>query len=130
MHTNTRKEEFSHAYISAISSIAGFSVQIKPRSVDAAGLDVMIEAPGALPEGVASFPKIEAQVKCTATQATITKSTVNYPLEVKNYNKLSQPDPLEEQISVSPITGEGRVERTLMKIHPWHSDTTFSYSKA
>lgn len=31
---------------------------------------------------------------------------------------------VREQISVSPITGEGKVERMLIAIHPWHSDTT------
>lgn len=106
MDTNTRKEEFSYSYIHAIASSAGFSVQIKPRSVDAAGLDVMIETPGALAEGVVSFPKIEAQVKCTATKAAITEATINYPLEVKNYNKLRQPDPLVPQILILVIVSE------------------------
>ncbi|MGI0486233.1 hypothetical protein ACN4EK_12405 [Pantanalinema rosaneae CENA516] len=31
---------------------------------------------------------------------------------------------VRERISVSPITGEGKIERTLIAIHPWHSDTT------
>jgi hypothetical protein len=29
---------------------------------------------------------------------------------------------VRERISVSPITGEGKIERTLIAIHPWHSD--------
>jgi hypothetical protein len=29
---------------------------------------------------------------------------------------------VREQISVSPITGEGKIERMLTAIHPWHSD--------
>ncbi len=29
---------------------------------------------------------------------------------------------VRERISVSPITGEGRIERTLITIHSWHSD--------
>lgn len=29
---------------------------------------------------------------------------------------------VRERISVSPITGEGRIERTLIAIHSWHSD--------
>jgi hypothetical protein len=106
MDTNTRKEEFSYAYIHVIASTAGFSVQIKPRSVDVSGLDVMIETPGALTEGVVSFPKIEAQVKCTATRATITELTINFPLEVKNYNKLRQPHPLVPQILIVVLVPE------------------------
>lgn len=106
MDTNIRKEEFSYAYIHAIASTAGFCIQPKPRPMDGAGLDVMIETPGALAEGVVSFPKIEAQVKCTATKATITESTINFPLEIKNYNTLRQPDPLVPQILILVIVPE------------------------
>lgn len=33
---------------------------------------------------------------------------------------------IREKISVSPITGEGKIERTLVAIHPWHLDRTLA----
>jgi hypothetical protein len=106
MDTNTRKEEFSYAYIRAIASTSGFCVQPKSRSMDSAGLDILIETPGTMAGGGASFPKIEAQVKCTATRAAVTESLITYPLEVKNYNKLRQPDPLVPQILIVVLVPE------------------------
>jgi hypothetical protein len=106
MDENTRKEEFSYAHIQAIASVAGFCVQPKPRPMDGAGIDIMLETPGAMAEGVTSYPKIEAQVKCTAKRAAIAASTISYPLEVKNYNKLIQPNALVPQILIVVLVPE------------------------
>ncbi|BAS56789.1 hypothetical protein LBWT_27140 [Leptolyngbya boryana IAM M-101] len=106
MHTSTRKEEFSYAYVHAIASTAGFCVQPKSRPMDSAGLDIIIEAPGAMTKGVLSFPKIEAQVKCTATKANITELFIKFPLEVKNYNKLRLTSHLVPQILIVVLVPE------------------------
>jgi Domain of unknown function (DUF4365) len=100
MPLNTRKEEFSYAHIQAVAAVAGFSVQLKSRPMDAAGLDLQIETPGNLPGGVVPFPKIEAQVKSTAASDIINDQAIHYPLEVKNYNKLIHPAPLVPQILI------------------------------
>ncbi|MGI0486234.1 DUF4365 domain-containing protein [Pantanalinema rosaneae CENA516] len=92
MDMNTRKEEFSYAYIHAIASVAGFSVHIKGRSMDAAGIDLMIEVPGVLASK--PRPKLELQVKCTDDESIVKETTVNFSLKVKNYNDLRYSEPI------------------------------------
>lgn len=106
MPSNTRKEEFSYAHIQAIAAAAGFAVQLKSRPMDIAGLDLVIETPGNLRDGIVAYPKIEAQVKCTAASDIIKDQTIQYPLEVKNYNKLIHPAPLVPQILVVVLVPE------------------------
>ena len=42
MDLNTQKEEFSYAYIYAVTAAAGYSFQIAPRPLDAEGVDVIL----------------------------------------------------------------------------------------
>lgn len=94
MDKNTQKEEFSYAYIHAIASVAGFSFQIKSRPMDNAGVDATIEMPGESEDML--FPKLDIQVKCTASTDIIDKDKdlIKYPLPVKNYNRLIHNNPL------------------------------------
>jgi hypothetical protein len=92
MDTNTRKEEFSYAYIHAIASVAGFSIDTKKRAMDAAGIDLMIEVPGELASR--PRPKLELQVKCTDDESIVKEQTINFPLRVKNYNDLRHSRPI------------------------------------
>ena len=85
MDDNTKKEQFSYAYIKLLASISGLAVIEAARPLDNVGIDITIRAPGMI-RGILS-PSIDAQVKCTATD--VRKSTViKYPLPVNNYRTL------------------------------------------
>lgn len=86
MYLNDQKEEFSYAYIHAIASVAGYAFSTKSRRMDSAGVDVTIETPSEI--GEVLFPKIEAQVKCTASLSMVSESGFSFPLPVRNYNRL------------------------------------------
>jgi hypothetical protein len=98
MDRNTQKEEFSYAYIRAVASVAGYSVDPKPRPMDNAGVDLTIEAPGEI--GEILFPKFDAQVKCTSSETILSRNYIKFPLEVKNYNKLRHEKPLTPQLLI------------------------------
>lgn len=86
MDLNTKKELFSYAYVKAVASAAGYSVEVKGRAMDNAGVDLTIEMPEE--SGTTLFPKCDVQVKCTASQDILNKNVVKYPLPVKNYQRL------------------------------------------
>lgn len=98
MDRNTQKEEFSYAYIRAVASVAGYSVDQKPRPMDNAGVDVTVTVPGEI--GTALSPKFDAQVKCTSSEDIINKSFIKFPLPVKNYNRLRHKNPTSPQILI------------------------------
>jgi hypothetical protein len=77
---------FSYAYIQAVASVAGYSVCPKNRAIDNAGLDLTIEVPGEVGEYL--FPRIDAQVKCTAAESIYHENCIKYPLPVRNYQIL------------------------------------------
>ncbi|MDY7015117.1 MAG: DUF4365 domain-containing protein [Cyanobacteriota bacterium] len=86
MDRNAQKEEFSYAYIRAVASVAGYSVEQKSRPMDNAGVDLTIEVPGE--EGSILFPRFDAQVKCTSSQKVYSANYIKFPLPAKNYNRL------------------------------------------
>lgn len=88
MDENTKKEEFSYAYIKIIAALAGIEVIIAGRPSDNSGIDIILRAPGAI-NGLLS-PSIDAQVKCVST-ATIEEFFIKYSLKVKNYKRLVAP---------------------------------------
>ncbi|MGB3419527.1 DUF4365 domain-containing protein [Dolichospermum flos-aquae] len=98
MDRNTQKEEFSYAYIRAVSSVAGLSVTKPERPMDNAGVDITITVPGEL--GEVLFPKFDAQVKCTSSEAIIEEDFIKFPLPVKNYNRLRHENPISPQILI------------------------------
>ncbi|BAY96093.1 hypothetical protein NIES37_00190 [Tolypothrix tenuis PCC 7101] len=98
MDRNTQKEEFSYAYIQAVASVAGYTVELKRRAMDNAGVDVTIEVPGEIGETL--FPKFDAQVKCTSSQSIFHNKFIKFPLEVKNYIKLRHEKPLTPQLLI------------------------------
>lgn len=120
MDSNTQKEEFSYAYIRAVASVAGYTVENKQRAMDNAGVDVTIEVPGEI--GEILFPKFDAQVKCTSSQNVFHSNYIKFPLEVKNYHKLRHEKPLTPQLLIvvlvpTDINGWINIseEKTLMK---------------
>jgi Domain of unknown function (DUF4365) len=91
MDLNTRKELFSYAYVCAVASVAGFSVELKPRAMDNVGIDLTIEMPGEA--GSTLSPRCDAQVKCTSSQEMFKQDVIKYPLPVKNYDRLRHDKP-------------------------------------
>jgi hypothetical protein len=86
------KESLSLAYLQAILAASGLNHN-EPK-IDNDGIDITIRGKGY--DGVYSEPKIEAQLKCTATSGCIDLKTneLVYQLEQKNYNYLIGPSPL------------------------------------
>lgn len=83
MEENLVKEQFSHAFISAIASIAKFATY-KP-SVDDDSIDIGFCMKGG--GGTIRSPRLEAQLKCTS--ADVRKNDcLHFPLIKKNYDEL------------------------------------------
>jgi len=95
MELNLRKEQFSHAYIRAIASVAGFGVS-KP-DVDDDSID--IEISGRSVDGIPLRPRIELQLKCTSDRI-VRDDWVIYPLKRKNYDDLKATNVLVPRLLV------------------------------
>lgn len=87
MHLSQQKEQFSGAYLRAVASAAGYTLY-KPE-VDDDSIDWGIAARGA--EGTPRRPHLEMQLKCSARDI-LHETHVHFPLEVKNYNDLRDPE--------------------------------------
>jgi hypothetical protein len=61
MDINQRKEQFSHAFVRAVATIAGYTVA-RPE-VDDDSIDLALSAKGGL--ATSRRPRIEIQTKCT-----------------------------------------------------------------
>ncbi len=83
MDINQQKEQFSNAYLQALTSAAGYSLY-KP-FVDNDSVDWGIAAKGR--EGVVRAPRLELQLKSTSRDV-LDRNTIRYPLKLKNYNDL------------------------------------------
>jgi hypothetical protein len=81
---NTSKELFSDAYMRAVVSAAGMSLD--RTSVDRDGLDGFIEYVG--PIGEMYSPMIGFQLKCTASPSCLKNGHVSHALKAANYNQL------------------------------------------
>jgi hypothetical protein len=98
MDRNAQKEQFSYAYVRAVATVAGYSVEEKSRPMDNAGIDLTIEAPGEIGEILS--PKCDVQVKCTSGQSVLDKKSIKFSLPVNNYNRLRHEKPLAPQILI------------------------------
>lgn len=98
MDRNIQQEEFSYAYIQTVAVAAGYSVVIKPRAIDFAGIDLSIEMLGE--NGNTLFPKFDAQVKCTAQNLNCDQNSIKFPLPIKNYKRLIHNNPLVLQLLI------------------------------
>lgn len=79
MHSPTRKELFSLAYVSAVAARAGFQV-VEPR-IDFDSVD------GILMGDEGRRPRIDFQAKATSREV-LKEEHVAFPLPLKNYNDL------------------------------------------
>lgn len=85
MDKNTQKEEFSYAYIYAITSAAGYALQRANTPLDQIGIDLIITGDRRL--GILKLPQLLVQVKCTS-RSLMDDNYLRYPLKVKNYQEL------------------------------------------
>jgi Domain of unknown function (DUF4365) len=81
--TNFRQEEFSKAFVHAVASVAGYSVEIV--SVDIDGVDLTFKSTSDHTE--LASPQLNAQLKCTWTHS-VEVNHINYDLKSANYNHL------------------------------------------
>lgn len=73
MQTADQQEEFSHAYVHAVATVAGFGVTRAPRVVDNNGIDLTIAAVGDRLQP--RKPRLDVQLKCTY-EATDMKASI------------------------------------------------------
>lgn len=95
MDLSQRKEQFSHVYVHAVATVAGF--QIYKYAVDDQSVDLGIA--GRAVGDLSSAPRIDLQLKCTSTGVGREKHIV-YPLKRKNYDDLRPTDLVVPRILV------------------------------
>jgi hypothetical protein len=87
MEISQQEEQFSHAFVHAVASVAGFSIY-RP-DVDDDSVDLTIAGRGG--RGIARPPRIEIQLKCT-NRGRLTRQHLIYPVKRKNYDDLRLAD--------------------------------------
>jgi Domain of unknown function (DUF4365) len=97
MSLNTQKEDFSYAYVYAVTSAAGYSLQSATRRLDDSGIDATITVPGTI--GSKRLPRFDIQLKSTS-QNILQEQSIKYRLTAKNYEELSCDDPFVPQLLV------------------------------
>jgi len=80
---NSQKEQFSNAFVQAITAAAGFAIS-KP-GVDDDSIDWQIAASGG--QGTMRSPRLEIQLKCR-TGLRVSGGEFRLPLKVKNFSDL------------------------------------------
>lgn len=85
MDLNIQKEEFSYAYVYAITSAAGYSFQRTTTPLDQLGIDLILTGIGL--QGLIRNPQLYVQLKCTSREV-LDESSLKYPLRIKNYEEL------------------------------------------
>lgn len=123
---NTVKEELSFAYVRSISSICAFNCDRPSR--DNKGLDFWISPMKQLEGTWLKDPTIKIQVKSTSKDI-LKKDSVNYPLEIKYYNKFCNADEYPPYILVVYLVNPKR-EEWLSHNEDWMkiSKTAYWYS--
>ena len=125
MDINSRKEQFSIAYIKTIAAKLGLNPSVDP--VDNDSVDLNLTGSN-FSDGILRNPVIHIQLKCTS-QKLINKDVIKFPLKMKNYNDLRGenvsaprylmvlvvPDDLNEWMSFGPNS------LTLFNNCYWHS---------
>jgi Domain of unknown function (DUF4365) len=97
MTSNTQKEDFSYAYVYAIASSLGYSLQTATRRLDDSGIDATITVPGKI--NSKRLPRFDVQIKSTS-QDVLKDESIKYKLSAKNYDELREDDPFVPQILI------------------------------
>lgn len=80
MNITEQMQQFSIAYVHAISSVAGYACE-RP-SVDDNSVDVSFKC------SESPFPQVDVQLKSTANASYLRNGHFHFPLSIKNYNDL------------------------------------------
>lgn len=115
MNPDQQKEQFSHAYVKAVASVAGFA-WYKP-SVDDESVDLGLSQKGGA--GTIRSPRLEMQLKCAARE-TPSEATFNFSIKLKNYNDLRDPNVLVPRILIVVLVPADPIEWLL------HSESELS----
>ena len=94
MDINQQKEQFSRAYVHAVSTVAGFTMY--KNDVDDDSIDFGISAGG---DHFRQRPRLEGQIKCTSRDL-LREDGVHFPLVIKNYDDLREEDILVPRILI------------------------------
>lgn len=94
MNLNLQKEKFSEAYVRAVAAVAGYGVS-RPE-VDDDSVDLTIAARGG--NGTVRSPRLDVQLKCTASAAINGDEAFSFRLKLKNYDDLR-----DEQVLVPRV---------------------------
>ena len=101
MALQNRMEQFSHAYIRAVCSVAGFAVG-RPE-VDDDSVDLTVYCRG--PRGTVRSPRLDLQAKSTS-RAEFASDRLAFDLKQKNYNDLRWEDVAVPRILVVVVLPE------------------------
>lgn len=103
MSLNTQKEDFSYAYIYAVTSSMGYSLQSATRKLDDSGIDATITVPGKI--NSKRLPRFDVQIKSTS-QDILKDESIKYRLTAKNYEELRENDPFVPQLLIVVLIPE------------------------
>jgi Domain of unknown function (DUF4365) len=103
MSLNTQKEDFSYAYIYAVVSSMGYSIQSATRRLDDSGIDATITVPGKI--NSRRLPRFDVQIKSTS-QDVLKDEFIKYRLTAKNYDELRENDPFVPQLLIVVLIPE------------------------
>jgi hypothetical protein len=95
MTLDDQKEQFSFAYVRAVSAAAGIAVS-EP-TIDDDSIDLLFQQRGG--GGTFRSPRIDAQVKCSAV-LDLADDHIAFPLKLKNYDELRHDDVLVPRILI------------------------------
>lgn len=95
MDINKQKEQFSIAYVRAVTSVAGYSCSVP--EVDDQSVDITIRS------SKRTYPQLDIQLKATAQLDLVKDDHIHFGLPIKNYNNLRGSDVLVPRILVCVI---------------------------
>ncbi|OKH44140.1 hypothetical protein NIES2101_28920 [Calothrix sp. HK-06] len=103
MSLNTQKEDFSYAYIYAVASSMGYSLQAATRRLDDSGIDATITVPGKI--NSKCLPRFDVQIKSTSRNI-LKDESIKFRLTAKNYDELRENDPFVPQLLIVVLIPE------------------------
>lgn len=103
MHITNQKELFNVAYVHAMAAQAGLNHG--SLTVDNDSLDLIIAGKGFGKNGGYRNPQLHLQLKCTS-QDLISGQYIKFPLSIKNYNDLRDPNVIAPSYLVVMIVPE------------------------
>lgn len=103
MSLNTQKEDFSYAYIYAVASSVGYSLQAATRRLDDSGIDATITVPGKI--NSKRLPRFDVQIKSTSRNI-LKDESIKFRLTAKNYDELRDNDLFVPQLLIVVLIPE------------------------